>query len=108
MKLADVILGHIAAGSPSIWTDPDWFLRTAPVPAGQSILITIGELETPEAAMAAGEPANRVARLRARDMAGRAAAMAGRLGTSVIVLPGENHDGLLALFLARAINSLWK
>ncbi|MCA0270655.1 MAG: alpha/beta hydrolase [Proteobacteria bacterium] len=101
------LFSHIAAGSPSIWTEPDWFLHEAVVPQGQQRLITLGALETPEAASASGEPADRVARLKTRDMAGRASAMADRLGITVTLLPGASHGGSLAPFLARAIESLW-
>jgi len=102
------LFSHVAAGSPSIWTDPDWFLRTAPRPAAPKVLITLGALEFPEAAAAAGVDPLRVTRLRTRDMAGRAEAMATRLGTRAEIIEGASHGSSVPAFLARATGFLWR
>lgn len=103
------LFSHIAAGSPSIWTDPDWFLLTPPPqPGAPKVLVTLGALEFPEAAAAAGTPPERVDRLRARDMAGRAEAMATRLGTHAEIVDGASHGSSVPAFLARAAGFLWR
>lgn len=102
------LFSHIAAGSPSVWTDPDWFLKGAPVGGHNAALVTVGALETAAAAEAAGEPADRVARFRERDMTGRAQAMADRLGVPLTVLDAETHGSSIAPFLTRAVDFLWR
>ena len=102
------LFSHVAAGSPSIWTDPDWFLHTPPKPHAPKALITLGALEFPDAAAAVGTPPDRVERLRTRNMAGRAEAMATRLGTRAEILGGASHGSSLPAFLARAVGFLWR
>ena len=100
------LFSHIAAGSPSIWTDPEGFFAGAS-PDGPPVLITVGGLEAPEAAEAAGTPADRVARLRERDMTGRAARMAKALPGAFEVFPDASHGASVTPFLARAVQFLW-
>lgn len=100
------LFSHVAAGSPSIWTDPEGLFAAA-TPAGAPVLITIGELETPEMAEASGQPADRVARLRARDMHGRARRMAAALDAQFVEFAGETHGSSVTVFLSRAVGFLW-
>ncbi|WP_432655247.1 alpha/beta hydrolase-fold protein [Pseudooceanicola sp. 200-1SW] len=95
------LFSHVAAGSPSIWTDPEGLFAAAPRPGGR-VLITLGAQEEPEAAAAAGAPPDRVARLRDRDMAGRARRMAAEMGARFVTLDGVGHGGAIPGFLAAA------
>ncbi len=102
------LFSHVAAGSPSIWTDPEWFLN-APLPAIRpKVLITLGALEFPEAAAAVGTDPARLERLRTRDMAGRAEAMAARFGTRTAILGGASHGSSVPAFLGLAAGVLWR
>ncbi|EPX76664.1 alpha/beta hydrolase [Salipiger mucosus] len=101
------LFSHVAAGSPSIWTDPEGLLGE-PDPNGAEVLVTIGGLEAPAAAEAANQPPDRVARLRERDMTGRARQMAEALGAKFVTFPGETHGSSVSAFLARAVAFLWQ
>ncbi|MDK3017477.1 alpha/beta hydrolase [Pseudodonghicola flavimaris] len=100
------LFSHIAAGSPSIWTDAE-ALFAAAGPGGAPVLITIGGLETPERAAATGAPADRIARLIERDMFGRAERMAADLGADFVVFDDVGHGASVTAFLARAVAFLW-
>ncbi|WP_273069887.1 alpha/beta hydrolase [Thioclava marina] len=100
------LFSHVAAGSPSIWTDPDWFLDPQRAVPGQKILIALGALEYADAAGAAGTSPERVARLRNRDMAGRAERMAKILDAQLVVFDGAGHGSSLLPFLDRAAKFL--
>lgn len=80
--------------------DASWFLIAA-------LLITLGALETIEAAKDAGQPAERITRLAERDMEGRARAMAGRLGATFRIFEGKSHGASIAPFLTDALRFLW-
>ena len=101
------LFSHVAAGSPSIWTDPEALFAGAATRDRERVLITLGARETPEAALASGEPADRVARLRDRDLAGRARRMAELLDARFHEIPGANHGGAIPAFLAEALDFLW-
>ena len=101
------LFSHVAAGSPSIWTDPE-ALEASATPYGAPVLITVGALETPEAAQAAGQPADRIARLRERDMVGRAQRMADNLNAPFMEIPGATHGASVTGFLVRAVSFLWQ
>ena len=100
------LFSHIAAGSPSIWTDPEGFFATA-APDGPATLIAVGEYEAGDAAEAAGADADRVERLRDRDMWGRAHRMSEVLGARFVEIPEAGHGQAIAPFLARAVEFLW-
>lgn len=100
------LFSHVAAGSPSLWTDPEAY---APPPGPRpAVLLTIGALERPAAAKAAGIAPDRVARLAERDMAGRAGRLAQDLGTALAEIPGQGHGGSVPGFLAAAVSFLWR
>ena len=101
------LFSHVAAGSPSIWTDPE-ALEASAKADGPPVLITVGALETPEAALAAGQPADRVSRLRERDMVGRAQRMAAALNAPFMEIPGATHGASVTGFLVRAVSFLWQ
>ncbi|SOC11616.1 alpha/beta hydrolase [Rhodobacter maris] len=101
------LFSHVAAGSPSLWTDPSAFAALRPE-TGPRVFLGIGALERPEAAAVAGEAPERVARLAARDMAGRAEALARQLGVALHEFPGQGHGGSVAPFLAAALTFLWQ
>ncbi len=101
------LFSYVAAGSPSIWTDPE-ALEASATPYGAPVLITVGALETPEAAQAAGQPADRIARLRERDMVGRAQRMADKLNAPFLEIPGATHGASVTGFLVRAVSFLWQ
>ncbi|WP_460275363.1 alpha/beta hydrolase [Celeribacter sp. ULVN23_4] len=95
-----------AAGSPSIWTDPEWFFDRETDPAN-SLLVTIGSLEDPDAEGAAEQPADRLERLRARRMFGNAQDFAKQNGGEFTVFEGLSHGASATPFLARAVSFLW-
>ncbi|TKD26236.1 alpha/beta hydrolase [Rhodobacter capsulatus] len=100
------LFSHVAAGSPSLWTDPGAYAPpSGPRPA---VLLTIGALERPAAAKAAGIAPERIERLAARDMAGRAERLAQDLGTGLQEIPGQGHGGSVPGFLAAAVSFLWR
>lgn len=102
------LFSHVAAGSPSIWTAPEMILRlTKADPATRpATLVTIGALEDPDRAEAAGHDRARIERLRVRDMVGRARAVAQVCAARFIEFPGVDHGGALAPFLSEAIRFL--
>ena len=95
------LFSHVAAGSPSIWTDPEGIHAGARA-AGGKLLVTVGELEDPGAAEAAGEPADRIARLRARDMTGHARRFAQQAGATFRTFDGVGHGAVIPGFLGAA------
>ncbi|MBK5947151.1 esterase [Rhodobacter veldkampii DSM 11550] len=102
------LFSHVAAGSPSIWTDPAALGAPPPGEARPKVLVTIGALERPEAALAAGERLERVARLRSRDMAGRVESLARDLRTDLVEFPGLSHGASATPFAATAVDFLWR
>ncbi len=103
-RLAPDLFSHIAAGSPSIWTDPQALLASAK--GAGKLFITIGGQETAEAAQAADQPADRVARIRDRDMMGRARQMADGAGVPLKVYDGLSHGASATPFYADAVSFL--
>ena len=102
------LFSHVAAGSPSLWTDPEGL---APPPEGAArpqILLTMGGLERPDAAAAAGTDPARVKRLAERDMAGRIERMAQALEVPLAEFPGLSHGASATPFLAAAVAFLWR
>ena len=102
------LFSHVIAASPSIWTDPDWFLSNSAIGPDLSVTITLGALENPKAAAQAGTDPTRLARLKERAMFGRAIAMATRLKTTPVIFPERAHGGALAPALAMALSTLWQ
>ncbi|MFD2175802.1 alpha/beta hydrolase [Rhodobacter lacus] len=102
------LFSHVAAGSPSLWTDPTGLGAPPPGATRPEVLISIGALERPEAARAAGAAPARVERLRSRDMAGRAETLARELGTELVEFPGLSHGASVTPFLAAAVDFLWR
>lgn len=104
------LFSHVAAGSPSIWTEPETILSgvaalcQGPHPA---IFLTIGALEDADAAEAAGSDPARVKRLRERQMMPRVRALAESCGLSLQVYDGLSHGGAIAPFLSDAAGFLW-
>lgn len=98
---------HFAAGSPSVWTDPDWYFAQADQLRGR-LLISIGALEDPDAPGAERQPVDRLQRLRERDMHGRACRLAERTGARLVRYDGATHGSSITPFLARAVSFLWE
>ncbi|MBY5971480.1 hypothetical protein KUV28_03950 [Ferrimonas balearica] len=92
---------HVAAGSPSIWTDPKG-IHAGARDAGGKLLVTVGALEDPGAAGAAGESADRIARLRERDMTGHARRFAQQASATFRIFDGVGHGAVIPGFLGAA------
>ena len=96
------------AASPSLWWDEGVMLQRARgfAAPGCRLLLTVGGLERPEAALADGQ-AERAARLGERNMVGNVAALADRLRDTVAVrcveFAGENHGSVLPAAISRAV-----
>nr|WP_321510946.1 alpha/beta hydrolase-fold protein [uncultured Celeribacter sp.] len=105
-RLRPGLFSHVAAGSPSIWTDPEALFAGAS-PDGADTLITLGALEDPDAAAASGTPADRVERLRSRNMAGRAKRMAESLDARFMVFPDVAHGAAVIPFIGASMAFLW-
>ncbi len=102
------LFSHVGAGSPSLWTDPEGLVAPPEGTARPQVLITMGGLERPEAAAAAGTDPARVKRLAERDMAGRIARMSRDLAVPLIEFPGLSHGASATPFLAAAVAFLWR
>lgn len=98
---------HFAAGSPSIWTDPDSLLTPSAESLGP-VLLTIGALESPDAAAAADEDPARVARLRERAMVPNVEAYAQMSGAQLITIADQDHGGSIPALIAQAVQFLWQ
>ncbi|WP_339112410.1 alpha/beta hydrolase-fold protein [Thioclava sp. GXIMD2076] len=103
-RLAPGLFSHVAAGSPSIWTDPQALLGAAK--AEGKLFISIGGQETAHAAEAAHQPGDRVARIRERDMMGRARLMAEGAGVPLKIYDGLSHGASATPFYADAVSFL--
>ena len=102
------LFSHVAAGSPSLWADPEGLGAPPQTTPRPRVLLTMGGLERPAEAAAAGTDPERVKRLTERDMAGRIEQMARDLGQPVIEFPGLSHGASATPFLAAAVAFLWR